>query len=141
MQDSTDVAVEQSFYMHPDEFKARLKALRMTQGEFADYIGTTIRTVNDWGSSHRKRGRGNPTGDQYRLGPPLHIVRLLKFMERANVPVAPPNPSASDATRALFPSVGAAIQAAIAKDWPHAVVGEAIMAIADEYHVPVPRTN
>lgn len=133
MPDATEA--EQSFHMHPNDFKERLKALRMTQGEFADYLGTSIRTVNDWASSQRKRGRGNPPSDDYRIGPPLHIVRLLGFMERASVPVAPSRPETHDAVSALSPSLGAAIQAAIAKEWPREVIADAIVVIAGEQRV------
>lgn len=34
--------------MQPNEFKARLTLLDMTQADFADYVGVSLRTVSYW---------------------------------------------------------------------------------------------
>lgn len=118
--------------MDPEEFKATIKALGYTQGEFADYVGTTIRTVNDWGSAARKRGRAAQSDDEVRLGPPPHIVRLLRHMQRGHIDRAPVNQSVKAGMEALSLAVSSILGEAAVKEWDSEIAAEALMRLAEQ---------
>lgn len=125
---------DRSLVMSPAEFKATLKELGYTQAEFADYIGSNLRTVNDWGSETPKNA-GKIKGE-LRLGPPTYIVRLLRNMQRGHIDKAPISPKLDDAITALSPAVSAIMGNATVKEWPAELAAEAIAYLADLYAHP-----
>lgn len=117
--------------MDPEEFKKTLKKLGYTQAAFADYIGAGIRTVNDWGSSARKRGSGSQSDDETRPGPPAYIVRLLRHMQRGHIDRAPVQQTIAAAETALSLAISSILTEAALKDWDPVIATRALKRLAD----------
>lgn len=135
----TDPALseEPTFAMHPDDFKAALKRLGFTQGTFADYVGSNIRTVNDWCATVPKNSQ--KIKGPIRIGPPEYVVRIIQLLERNFIPAAPAIQSKEQAIAALSVSFAGLLGSAIAKDWTTASIMEVLSHTAGQHGLHIQR--
>lgn len=135
----TDLAPteEQTFAMHPDEFKTTLKRLGFTQGSFADYIGSNIRTVNDWCAAVPKNAQ--KIKGPVRIGPPEYVVRIIQLLDRNFIPAAPASQSKEQAISALSVSFAGLLGSAIAKDWTTTSIMEVLSHTARQHGLHIQR--
>ncbi len=63
--------------MTPDEYRAALKELGLTQNSFARWLGVNSVTARKWAANKPRAGAG---GNLHEAGPPEPVIKMLRFM-------------------------------------------------------------